>query len=81
MKQENHDKETSRGLYICNLTKNSFKAAMKEELKENIRSYPRKSKDGRKPVLMKLLTLLNYWCNQMEKLIAAVKIILLTWFK
>ena len=54
---------------------------MKEELKENIRSYPRKSKDGRKPVLMKLLTLLNYWCNQMEKLIAAVKIFLLTWFK
>ena len=31
-----------------------------------------------KPVLIKLLTLFNYWSSQMEKLNAAVKIFLLT---
>ena len=36
---------------------------------------------GRKAVLIKLLTLFSYWTNQMEKLIAAVKIFLLTWLR
>ena len=34
-----------------------------------------------KHVLIKLMTLFNYWSNQMEKLIAAVKIFLLTWLR
>ena len=46
--------------------------------KENLRTYQRKSRYEKKPVLIKLLTLLNYWSNQMEKLIAAVKTFLLT---
>ena len=45
---------------------------------ENFRTCRRISKYGRKPVLIILLTLFNYWSNQMEKLIAAVKIFLLT---
>ena len=46
--------------------------------KENLRIYQRKSKYGRKPVLINLLTLFNYWSNQMKKLIAAVKTFLVT---
>ena len=46
--------------------------------KENLRSYQRKSRYERKPVLIKLLTLFNYWLNQIEKFIATVKIFLLT---
>ena len=42
--------------------------------KQRFQTYQRKSKYGRKPVLIKLLTLLNYWSNQMEKLNAAVQI-------
>ena len=61
-------------IYICDLTKNFFEAA----IKENLQIYQRKSKYGRKTVLMKLLTLFNYWCNEMEKLIASVKAFLLT---
>ena len=59
---------------MCDLTKNVFEAAVKE----NLLTYQRKVKYGRKPVVIKLLTLFNYWSNQMEKLIAAVKIFLLT---
>ena len=55
-------------------TKELWEAAMKESLP----TYQRKSRYERKPVLIKLLTLFNYWFNQMEKLIAAVKIFLLT---
>ena len=54
-------------------TKELWEAAMKESLP----TYQRKSRYERKPVLMKLLSF-NYWFNQMEKLIAAVKIFLLT---
>ena len=54
--------------------KNVFEAATKE----NHQTHHRKSRYERKPVLIKLLTLFNYWSNQMEKSIAAVKIFLLT---
>ena len=59
---------------MCDLPKNVFEAATKE----NLQTYQRKSKCGRKPVLKKLLTLFNYLSNEMEKLIAAFKIFLLT---
>ena len=59
---------------MCDLTKNVFEAAVKESLL----IYQRKFKYGRKPVVIKLLTLFNYWSNQMKKLIAAFKIFLLT---
>ena len=36
-------------------------------IKENLRTYQRKSKYG-KPILIKLLKLFNYSCNQMEEL-------------
>ena len=55
-------------------TKELFEAATKE----NLQTYQRKSRYGRKPVLIKLSTLFSYWSNQMAKLIAAVKILLLT---
>ena len=61
-------------LYICDLPNNFFEAATKE----NFQTYQRKSIYRRKPVMMKLLTLFNYLSNQMEKVIAAVKIFLLT---
>ena len=61
-------------LYICDLPNNFFEAATKE----NLQTYQRKSIYRRKPVMMKLLTLFNYLSNQMEKVIAAVKIFLLT---
>ena len=44
--------------------------------KENLRTYQRKSKYGRKLMLIKLLMMFNYWSNHKEKLIAAVKIFL-----
>ena len=59
---------------MCDLPKNFFEAVTKEKPQ----TYQRKSRYERKPVLIKLLTLCNYWSNQMEKLIAAVKIFLLT---
>ena len=59
---------------MCDLTKNFFEAA----IKKNLRTYQRKSKNGRKTVLIKLLTFFSYWFNQMEKLVAAAKIFLLT---
>ena len=71
--QENHDKETLERLYVCDLQKNFYEVATKE----NPQTYQRRSKCGRKPVLIKLLTLFNYLSNQMEKLTAAVKISLL----
>ena len=47
----------------------------------NFQKPPLPSKiPGYAPVLIKLLTLFNYWCNQMQKLIAAVKIFFLTWW-
>ena len=55
-------------------TKELFEPATKE----NLQTCQRKSKYGRKPVLIKLSTLFSYWSNQMEKPIAAVKIFLLT---
>ena len=61
-------------LYICDLPNNFFEAATKE----NLQTYQRKSIYRRKPVMMKLLTLFNYLSNQMEKVIAGVKIFLLT---
>ena len=61
-------------LYIFDLPNNFFEAATKE----NLQTYQRKSIYRRKPVMMKLLTLFNYLSNQMEKVIAAVKIFLLT---
>ena len=61
-------------LYICDLPNNFFEAATKE----NLQTYQRKSIHRRKPVMMKLLTLFNYLSNQMEKVIAGVKIFLLT---
>ena len=60
--------------YVCDLPKNLFETATKI----NIRTYQRKSKIGRKPVLIKLLTLFDYWSSQMEKLNAAIQIFLLT---
>ena len=57
------------------LRKNFFEAVTER----NFQTYQRKSKCRRKPVLLKLLTLFNYWSNQMEKLIGTVKIFLLTW--
>ena len=59
---------------ICELPKNFLKAATKE----NLQTYQRKPKYGKKPVLIKLLKMFNYWTNQIEKLITAVKILLLT---
>ena len=47
--------------------KELFEAA----IKGNLRTYQRKSKYG-KHILIKLLKLLSYWCNQMEELTAAV---------
>ena len=64
-------------LYICDLQKNIFEAAT-EGPKENLRTYQRKFRYERNPVLIKLLTFFNNWSNQMEKLIATVKIFLLT---
>ena len=52
---------------------NFFEPATKENL-----TYQRKFKYERKTVLIKLLTLFNYWSNQMEELIADVKIFLFT---
>ena len=63
-------------LYICDVQKNIFEAAT-ERSKENLRTYQRKTRYERKPVLIKLLTLFSYWSNLMEKFIAAVKIFLL----
>ena len=40
-------------------------------IKENLRTYQRKSKYG-KPILIKSLKLFSYWCNQMEELTTAV---------
>ena len=59
-------------LYICNQPDNIFEIATKGP-KENLPTYQRKSRYEIKPVLIKLLTLFNYWFNQMEKPIAAVK--------
>ena len=59
---------------LCELPNNVFEAATKK----NIGIYQRKSKYERKLVLIKLLTVFSYWSNQMEKLIAAVKFLLLT---
>ena len=36
-------------------------------------NLPKKSRYERKPVLIKLLTLFNYWSNQMEKLLLLLK--------
>ena len=63
--------------YICDQVNNIFEAATKGHT-ENLTTYQRKFRYERKPLLIKLLTLFNYWSNQMEKLIAAVKIFLLT---
>ena len=52
-------KHQKRYIYICDLKKNIFEAA----IKENLRTYQRLFKYGRKSVLIKLLTLLNYWSN------------------
>ena len=41
-------------LYMCDTTRDFFAAA----IKENLQTYQRKSKYRRKPVLIKLLTLL-----------------------
>ena len=60
-------------IYICRLPKNFFEAATKE----NIRTYQKKSKYGRKPLFINLLKFSNYGSNQVKKLIAAVKIFLL----
>ena len=62
---------------ICDQPNNIFEAATKGP-EENLPTYQRKSRYERKPVLIKSLTLFNYWSNQMEKLIAAVKIFFLT---
>ena len=56
-------------LYISNLPNNISAAATKGP-KENLRTYQRKSRYERRPVLIKLVTLFNYWTNHMEKLIA-----------
>ena len=72
--QENNDKYTPEALHICDLSENISEAATKE----NLQTYQRKSNYGRTPVLIKLLTLLDYWSNQMEKLIAAIKIFIRT---
>ena len=61
-------------LYIYDLSRNFLKIATKE----NLQTKQRKSKYGTKLVLIKFLTLFNYWSNQMERLTAAVKIFLLT---
>ena len=66
--------ETLETLYLYDLPKNVFEAATKE----NIQTQERKSKYERKPVLIKVLALFNYWCNQMEKFIATVKMFLVT---
>ena len=57
------------------LPKNFFEAATKERKSSNL---PKKTQIWKRPMLIKLLTLFSYWSNQMEKLIAAVKIFLLT---
>ena len=61
---ENLDAETLESLYVSDLANNVFEAATKE----NLQTYQRKFKYGKKPVLIKLLKLFNYWSNQMEKL-------------
>ena len=60
-------------LNIYDLPRNFLETATKE----NLQTKQRKSKYGRKHVLIKLLTLFHYWSNQMEKVIAAVEIFLL----
>ena len=64
-------------LFIWDLTNNIFEGATKGP-KENLRTYQKKSRYERKPVLIKLLALFNYWSNQMEKITASVKTFLLT---
>ena len=67
-------KKTLVTLYTCDLPKNFLEAATKK----NFRIYQRKSRYERKIMLIKLSRLFNYWSNQIEKLIAAVKIFLFT---
>ena len=53
---ENRYKETLEMLYIYDLPRYFYEAATKE----NLQTQQRKSKYGRKPVLIKSLTLFNY---------------------
>ena len=62
-------KHWKRFIYVT-YQRTFFEAANKQK--------KRKPEYGRKPVLMKLLTLFNYWSSGMQKLIAGVKIFLLT---
>ena len=55
---------------MCDLPKNFFETATKE----NVRTYQRKSKCGRKTVLTELLMLFNYWSDQVEKLAHMIEI-------
>ena len=61
---------------LCDQPNNIFEAATKGP-KGNLSNNQRNSKYERKSVLIKLLMLFNYCSNQTEKLIAAVKILLL----
>ena len=54
--QENRYKETLETLYIYDLPRNFYEVATKV----NLQNQQRKSKHGRKHVLIKLLTLFNY---------------------
>ena len=60
---------------ICDLPK----YFVKQLLKETLRTYQKTPEILKKTcvLLIKLLTLFNYWSNQMEKVIAAVNIFLL----
>ena len=77
VKNGNYDKETPESLYICELPKNVFEAATKG----NLQTYQIKSKYGRKSVLLKILMLFDYWSNEIEKFVVAVKSFLLTWMR
>ena len=55
-KIEKKDKNTPEALHICDLSENISEAATKE----NLQTYQRKFNYGKTPVLVKLLTLLDY---------------------
>ena len=65
-------KHQRRYIYICDQTKNIFEAA------RELSNLPKNIQIWKKTCANKVITLFNYWSNQMEKLIAAVKIFLLT---
>ena len=76
-KKSKEVKETPEFFNICNLPNNFFEKATKKAFKL---TKENQNIEENRVLLIKLLMLFNFWFNQMEKLIAAVKFFLLRWY-